>query len=254
MPASPRLIAGLSSSASAGPIGCTSGRCALDFGALSPGFFGEVGVFAMPGIWDESAAEKRATARSGTGGSTVRCIVSSCQYVSSHPVMRGLDRRIHVLLSLEGRKDVDGRAKPGHDKKRLQDPHARHQSQGRPARRAVDARQYSAAGDGLFRGQARSQNCHAAGRVRHLRPSRLGAQRRLQRGAYSGDQPGAVRSPGESRLLRPSVHRHRHPCAGRARARQRAGSVRRQRRRGDDRCAGRLYADAGDLARDPHLQ
>ena len=41
MPASPRLIAGLSNSASAGPIGCTSGRLALpddlDFGVL-PGF------------------------------------------------------------------------------------------------------------------------------------------------------------------------------------------------------------------------
>src|SRR6185312_16444106 len=38
-PASPRLMAGLSSSASAGPIGCTGGRCAFDFGVLA-GFLG----------------------------------------------------------------------------------------------------------------------------------------------------------------------------------------------------------------------
>jgi hypothetical protein len=50
-PASPRLIAGLSSSASAGPIGRTSGRCALDFGVLT-GFLGGFGLFAMVRIWD----------------------------------------------------------------------------------------------------------------------------------------------------------------------------------------------------------
>jgi hypothetical protein len=70
-PASPRLIAGLSSSASAGPIGCTSGRDALedalelgalDFGVL-PGFFGWSGFFAIGRIWDESGAHKRAKAR-----------------------------------------------------------------------------------------------------------------------------------------------------------------------------------------------
>jgi len=44
MPASPRLMAGLSSSASAGPIGCTSGLDALELGAFDfgvlPGFLG----------------------------------------------------------------------------------------------------------------------------------------------------------------------------------------------------------------------
>jgi hypothetical protein len=66
-PLSPRLMAGLSSSASAGPIGCTSGRCAFDFGVLDfgalefgvldrvlPGFLGLSGFFAMARIWDES--------------------------------------------------------------------------------------------------------------------------------------------------------------------------------------------------------
>lgn len=44
MPASPLAIAGFSSSASAGPIGCTSGLDALELGAfdfgLLTGFFG----------------------------------------------------------------------------------------------------------------------------------------------------------------------------------------------------------------------
>ena len=62
MPLSPRLIAGLSNSASAGPIGWTSGRWALDFGVLT-GFLGVSGFFAMPGIWGESGGEKRAKAR-----------------------------------------------------------------------------------------------------------------------------------------------------------------------------------------------
>jgi hypothetical protein len=74
MPASPRLIAGLSSSASAGPIGCTSGRDALEFGALEfgaldfavfPAFFGESGGLTISGIWDESGGDKRA----------IRCIM-----------------------------------------------------------------------------------------------------------------------------------------------------------------------------------
>jgi hypothetical protein len=69
IPASPRLIAGLSSSASAGPIGCTSGRDALEFGAFDfaglTGFLGVSGFFAMGRIWDESGAHKRAKTRKG---------------------------------------------------------------------------------------------------------------------------------------------------------------------------------------------
>jgi hypothetical protein len=64
MPLSPRLIAGLSSCASAGPIGCTSGLAALEPGAFDfgvfAGFFGLSGFFAMVRIWDESDGEKRA--------------------------------------------------------------------------------------------------------------------------------------------------------------------------------------------------
>jgi hypothetical protein len=51
------LIAGFSSSASAGPIGFTSGRDALEFGALDFGLFGLSGVFAMPAIWGEDGVE-----------------------------------------------------------------------------------------------------------------------------------------------------------------------------------------------------
>jgi hypothetical protein len=83
------LIAGLSSSASAGPIGCTSGLDAFefgvfelealeleafeleapefgafDFGALTD-FLGSLGFFAMAAIWDESRRHKRAKAQAG---------------------------------------------------------------------------------------------------------------------------------------------------------------------------------------------
>jgi hypothetical protein len=61
-PLSPRLMAGLSSSASAGPIGCTSGLWALDFGVL-PGFFGLLGFFVIDRIWDESGVQGRAKHR-----------------------------------------------------------------------------------------------------------------------------------------------------------------------------------------------
>jgi hypothetical protein len=83
-PASPRLIAGLSSSASAGPIGCTSGLDAFEFGAFEleafelvalefsafdfevlTDFLGSLGFFAMAGIWDESGRHKRAKPRPG---------------------------------------------------------------------------------------------------------------------------------------------------------------------------------------------
>jgi hypothetical protein len=93
MPASPRLIAGLSNSAKAGPIGCTSGRDAFEFGALEfgvfgfgafAGFFGVSGLvsgfLAMPGIWDESEGEKRAKAFDGVTPGTA---MFHCQQVSA---------------------------------------------------------------------------------------------------------------------------------------------------------------------------
>jgi hypothetical protein len=65
-PLSPRLIAGLSSFASAGPIGCTSGLEALEPGALDlevlPGLLGSSEYFAIGRIWDDSGCDKRAKA------------------------------------------------------------------------------------------------------------------------------------------------------------------------------------------------
>jgi hypothetical protein len=61
----------LSSSASAGPIGCTSGLDAFEFEGLEFGvfafgaltdFLGSLGFFAMARIWDESRRHKRAKA------------------------------------------------------------------------------------------------------------------------------------------------------------------------------------------------
>jgi hypothetical protein len=87
MPASPRLIAGLSSSASAGPIGCTSGLDALELGALDfgvlPDVLGVSGFFAIRRIWDESAGEKRAN---GLARNAARRHVSRCQQADSEPL------------------------------------------------------------------------------------------------------------------------------------------------------------------------
>ncbi len=58
-PASPRLIAGLSSSASAGPIGCTSGAVGFGFRGLA-GFFGGVGIFRHGRNMGRGGGEKRA--------------------------------------------------------------------------------------------------------------------------------------------------------------------------------------------------
>jgi hypothetical protein len=77
-PASPRLIAGLSKSANAGPIGSISGRCAFDFGVLL-GFLEEVGGFAISGIWDELAAEERVWTNEEPAPQQAVCAVSSCQ-------------------------------------------------------------------------------------------------------------------------------------------------------------------------------
>jgi hypothetical protein len=81
MPLSPRLIAGLSSFASDGPIGCTSGLDALEFGALElgafdlgvlRGFLGSSECFAIGRIWDDSGREKRAKAPAASVGK-LRC-------------------------------------------------------------------------------------------------------------------------------------------------------------------------------------
>jgi hypothetical protein len=73
------LIAGLSNFASAGPIGFTSGRDALELGAFDfavlPGFLGLSGDLAISRIWDESGGEKRAKAgaRTDAGAAAFHC-------------------------------------------------------------------------------------------------------------------------------------------------------------------------------------
>src|SRR5690242_5651517 len=112
MPASPRLIAGLSNSASAGPIGCTSGRWAFEFGALDfgvfpLGFFGS-DFFAMGRIWDESGAHERAkqTAPTCARRDAVSTVSAGSEGVPQL-VMAGLVPAIHVLVA--GNKVVDAR-------------------------------------------------------------------------------------------------------------------------------------------------
>jgi hypothetical protein len=98
MPLSPRLIAGLSNSASAGPIGCTSGLDALelgvfDFGVLT-GFFGWSGFFAMAGIWDESGRQKRAKA---PGAIVTRCDSQKPCWLGLGPSVRRRSGRLEIV-------------------------------------------------------------------------------------------------------------------------------------------------------------
>ena len=101
-PASPRLIAGLSSSASAGPIGCTSGRCAFDFGALDlgrrfAGLFRRIGSLRHPAIWGESGPQEK---RNHTDAHTV--IMPSAMMTSTRPFAgnRGTgNRRLRSALA-----------------------------------------------------------------------------------------------------------------------------------------------------------
>ena len=62
------------------------------------------------------------------------------------------------------------------------------------------------------------------------------------------------RLPGAGGHRRAAVHRDRHPRAVGARAGERARGAGRARRRGDARRGRRLHADAGRVARHPHLQ
>ena len=106
-----------------------------------------------------------------------------------------------------------------------------------------------------FAGRPDPDDRGAAGGVRHLRPSRLGAQRCLQRGAYPGDQPGDVRLPAPGGIDRPlfiGIDTHALCGAGAAPARWRCSPPTASTVMID--AARRLHADAGDLARHPHLQ
>ena len=86
MPASPRLIAGLSSSASAGPIGCTSG---LRLGTWRFGFRGFAGFFGSVGILRHAGEYGMSRpARKGQTAARDACTVvdvSRCQQADSEP-------------------------------------------------------------------------------------------------------------------------------------------------------------------------
>jgi len=120
----------LSSSASAGPIGCTSGLEALELGAFDfgvlEGFLGLSGLFAMQRIWDESGARKRAKARQSTTGETpmnslLRTLTLlaafgagalSCQQVSAQskdaePATRAANEAFVKSLPFSDRADFD---------------------------------------------------------------------------------------------------------------------------------------------------
>ena len=114
-PASPRLIAGLSSSASAGPIGCTSGRWALDFGVFD--FLGTSGVFAMTAIWDCGRPLKRP--KSATRFAVprqIRWLPRCCQPLTIAAVIspdRGTAKRLESprgVLSVKTARDCIGAA------------------------------------------------------------------------------------------------------------------------------------------------
>ena len=70
----------------------------------------------------------------------------------------------------------------------------------------------------LLPGPSRSRRTRAAGRLRHQRPPRLLAGRRVQRGAHPGHHPGHLRVPRAARHHRPAVPRQGHARALGARA------------------------------------
>ena len=115
IPLSPRLIAGLSSSASAGPIGCTSGLDAPVFGAFDfgdlPGFLGVSRILRhQPNMGRIRLIEKgKAPARTAP-----RSIVSRCQHRNviasgaKQSIRQGSKRGLLRSARNDEKGDVDG--------------------------------------------------------------------------------------------------------------------------------------------------
>ena len=122
-----------------------------------------------------------------------------------------------------------------------------------PARRKAPsrrrARRHTQPACGV-RGTAGSSGSRTAGVLRHLRPSRLVAARRLQRGAHPGHHPGHLRAPGSSGHQRADVRRHRHARAVAACAAQRGRGARRARRRRPPDRRRLPHPDSRRVARD----
>ena len=121
--------------------------------------------------------------------------------------------------------------------------------------RAIHAGQCAAAGDGVFRRHARTRAVPSQ-RVAFGTSGHRGSafDNAFNEAHILAISQAICRSPKPERHHRTAVHRHRHPCAVRARPGQRARGICRQWRRRDDRRARRVHADAGHFARDPDLQ
>ena len=128
------------------------------------------------------------------------------------------------------------------------------QRAGRTTGRAGTARRPRPARGGVLRRPAGPGRPRPAGRVRDVRPPRLVAQGRLQRGAHRGDDRGDLPVPRRPGNRRAAVHRARPACPVRAGFRDGPARPRGPRRGRPGRRRRRLYADAGHLARDPGPQ
>ena len=106
----------------------------------------------------------------------------------------------------------------------------------------------------LPRHPARPGRPGPARRVRHVRPPRVGVQRRVQRGPHRGHDRGDLPLPRGERHGRSAVHRTRHARPVAARVRDRARRPRCARCRHPDRRGRWLHADTRDLACDPRPQ
>ncbi len=87
----------------------------------------------------------------------------------------------------------------------------------------------------LFFRRSGSVAAVAAHPFRHLGSSRLRVPQFVQRAAHRGDRPGDLPLSQATWNRRPALHRHRYACPVPAGLRHRAGGVRRERGRDDDR-------------------
>ena len=146
------------------------------------------------------------------------------------------------------RVDRGGPARDAADERAAR-PSARGQAGAR-----LPPREYSAPRHGVLHRAARPRRPRAARGLRHLGTSRLVAHGELQRGAYPRRDPGHLSLPEGAGDRRAALPRGGHPCADRARPRERARGARRERRRRHARPRRRPDADAGHLEGHPRPQ
>ena len=122
------------------------------------------------------------------------------------------------------------------------------------AGRSLDAGRRRCPPGGIPRSGARPPRPYPTRGVRHVRPSRFGVPRCVQRGAHPGHHRGDLPLSRQSRDRRAVVHRPRHPRPVGAGDADRARGPRRARCRCPRRRGRRLHPDAGGVARDPRGQ